>query len=107
MSCLVTSRICPGTSNSGISRPSIIDSFSFSVVGPEPIGSGPTTLKEKESMIEGLEMPELLVPGQILDVTRQDMLKMIHTCRLPARKSGHHHALRLRAAMDQREAVYG
>lgn len=58
-------------------------------------------------MIEGLEMPELLVPEQILDVTRQDMLKMIHTCRLPARKSGHHHALRLRAAMDQREAVYG
>lgn len=60
-------------------------------------------------MIEDLEMLELLVPGQvgqILGVTRQDM-KMIHTCRLPARKAGHHHALLLRAAMDQREAVYG
>lgn len=58
-------------------------------------------------MIEDPEIPELLTPeqaGDILGVTKQAVMKMIHTNRLPARKVGRQYVLRLRTVINHRDS---
>ena len=57
-------------------------------------------------MIEDPEIPELLTPeqaGDILGMTKQGVMKMIHTDRIPTRKVGRQYVLRLRTVLNHRD----
>lgn len=55
-------------------------------------------------MIEDPDIPELLTPeqaGDILGMTKQGVMKLIHSGRLPARQVGRQYVLRRQTVIDQ------
>lgn len=57
-------------------------------------------------MIEDPDIPELLTPeqaGDILGMTKQGVMKMIHGGRIPARRVGRQYVLRRRTVIDHHD----